>query len=145
MGLGNWFNRYILEVKAEEGVEPAKADDPPEVRAKSVELVPDFAKGCLQDIHWSMGLMGYFPTYCLGNLYAAQLWETINEQIPDLESKIARGEFAPLKEWLATNIHHHGRRYRAGELCERLTGKPLSADPLLRHLEGKLRPVYGLA
>ena len=96
-------------------------------------------------MHWSFGAIGYFPTYCLGNLYAAQLWETINEQIPDLNDQIAQGEFAPLRTWLNQNIHAHGRRYRAGELCERLTGKPLSADPLLRHLEGKLKPIYGLA
>jgi len=106
--------------------------------------VPDDRRGCLQDIHWSGGMMGYFPTYCLGNLYAAQLWETINVQIPDLESQIGRGEFGPLKSWLAKNIHHHGRRYRAGDLCQKLTGKPLGADPLLRHLEGKLKPIFGL-
>ncbi len=107
--------------------------------------VPDDRRGCLQDIHWSGGMMGYFPTYCLGNLYAAQLWESINEQIPDLDAQISRGEFGPLKDWLARNIHQHGRRYRAGELCQRLTGTPLGADPLLRHLEGKLRPIYGIA
>ena len=106
--------------------------------------VPDDRRGCLQDVHWSFGAIGYFPTYCLGNLYAAQLWETINEQIPDLNDQIACGEFAPLRTWLNQNIHAQGRRYRAGELCERLTGKPLSADPLLRHLEGKLKPIYGL-
>ncbi len=106
--------------------------------------VPDDANGCLQDVHWSFGLMGYFPTYTLGNLYAAQLWETINEQIDDLPGKVSRGELLPLLEWLQTNVYAHGRRYRAGELCERLTGKPLSADPLMRYLEGKIRPVYGL-
>ena len=100
--------------------------------------VPDDRRGCLQDVHWSFGAIGYFPTYCLGNLYAAQLWETINEQIPDLNDQIAQGEFAPLRTWLNQNIHAQGRRYRAGELCERLTGNPLSADPLLRHLEGRL-------
>ncbi|MCA9288714.1 MAG: carboxypeptidase M32 [Phycisphaerales bacterium] len=106
--------------------------------------VPDDRRGCLQDIHWSAGLIGYFPTYCLGNLYAAQFWETVSQQIPDLKAQIARGQFAPLREWLRTNIHQHGRRYLAGDLCQRITGKPLSADPLMRYLEGKLRPVYGL-
>ena len=104
--------------------------------------VPSDAKGCLQDVHWSFGLIGYFPTYTLGNLYAAQLWETINAQIPDLKSRMTRGDFLPLKNWLHQNIHRHGRRYHAGELCRMLTGKALSADPLLRHLEGKLRPLY---
>ena len=105
--------------------------------------VPDDARGCLQDVHWSFGLIGYFPTYTLGNLYAAQLWETIQQVIPDLKGKLGRGEFLPLKQWLNTNIHMHGRRYTATDLCKRVTGKPLSADPLMRHLEGKLRPLYG--
>jgi carboxypeptidase Taq len=104
--------------------------------------VPDDARGCLQDVHWSFGLIGYFPTYTLGNLYAAQFWETIRGQITDLEQQIRRGEFGPLKSWLNTNIHAHGRRYRAGDLCKMLTGQPLSADPLMRHLEGKLRGIY---
>lgn len=104
--------------------------------------VPDDARGCMQDVHWSFGLIGYFPTYTLGNLYAAQLWETILAEIPTLQEQMARGEFGALKTWLNQNIHAHGRRYRAGELCRMLTGKPLSADPLLRHLESRLRPVY---
>lgn len=104
--------------------------------------VPDNKRGCLQDVHWSFGLVGYFPTYTLGNLYAAQFWETINAQIPDLSARISRGDFAPLKAWLNTNIHAHGMHYRAADLCKLLTGKPLSADPLMRHLEGKLLPLY---
>lgn len=106
--------------------------------------VPNDAKGCLQDIHWSMTAMGYFPTYTLGNLYAAQFFEKARADMPDLEDQFRRGEFAGLKTWLNEHIHRHGRRYTPGELCEVVTGKPLSADPLLRHLEGKLRPIYGL-
>lgn len=106
--------------------------------------VPDDRRGCLQDVHWSFGLFGYFPTYTLGNLYAAQLWETINQQIPDLNAQMSRGEFGSLKAWLNKNIHAHGRRYRSAELSRMLTGKPLSADPLMRHLEGRLRPIYGI-
>lgn len=104
--------------------------------------VPDDRRGCLQDVHWSFGLFGYFPTYTLGNLYAAQLWETINAQIPTLKQQMARGELGELKSWLNTSIHAHGRRYRSDELCEKLTGSPLSAEPLLRHLEGRLKPIY---
>lgn len=106
--------------------------------------VPDDRRGCLQDVHWSFGLIGYFPTYTLGNLYAAQFWETIRGQISDLDQQIRRGDFKALKAWLNTNIHAHGKRYRAADLCKIVTGKPLSADPLMRHLEGKLRPVYGI-
>ena len=106
--------------------------------------VPDDARGCMQDVHWSAGLIGYFPTYTLGNLYAAQFWETINKKIPTLEKQIAKGQFGELKAWLNKNIHRHGRRYRAAELCENITGKPLSADPLLRHLTAKAEAVYGI-
>lgn len=105
--------------------------------------VPDDRRGCLQDVHWSHGGFGYFSTYTLGNLYAGQMWETINAQNPQLENQLARGEFGPLKTWLNENIHRHGRRYRAGELCRMITGQPLGADGLMRHLEGKIRPIYG--
>lgn len=106
--------------------------------------VPDDRRGCLQDVHWSFGLIGYFPTYTLGNLYAAQFWETIQGQVTDLDQRIRRGDFSSLKAWLNQNIHAHGKRYRAADLCKIVTGQPLSADPLMRHLEGKLRPIYGI-
>jgi len=106
--------------------------------------VPDDRRGCLQDVHWSFGLVGYFPTYTLGNLYAAQMWEKINSQITDLDDQMARGQFGALKHWLNQNVHAHGRQFSASELCKKITGKPLSADPLLRHLESKLKPIYGL-
>ena len=107
--------------------------------------VPNDALGCLQDVHWAFGLMGYFPTYCLGNLYASQLWETINADLPGLSASMAQGEFGALRGWLNEKIHVHGRRYSAAELCQRATGKPLSADPMMRHLESKIRPNYGIA
>ncbi len=106
--------------------------------------VPDDRRGCLQDIHWSMGAMGYFPTYTLGNLYASQFFETACAQMPGLVDGFARGEFSGLKRWLNENIHAHGRRYTPAELVQRVTGAPLSAEPLMRHLEGKLRPLYGI-
>ena len=106
--------------------------------------VPDDRRGCLQDIHWSSGDIGYFPTYTLGNLYSAQFFEAALEAMPDLLEQFEKGEFGGLKKWLNENIHAHGRRYRAADLCRTVTGKPLTADPLLRHLERKLRPLYGL-
>jgi carboxypeptidase Taq len=106
--------------------------------------VPSDTLGCLQDVHWSFGLIGYFPTYTLGNLYAAQFWVQITRDIPDLDKRMAKGDFVPLLTWLRKNIHQHGRRYRAAELCQRVTGRPLSADPLMAYLEGKLGPIYGL-
>lgn len=104
--------------------------------------VPDDRRGCLQDVHWSMGLIGYFPTYTFGNLYSAQFWEAIQRDIPDRDDQMARGEFSNILNWLRTRIHAHGRRYRAGELCEKITGKPLTHDPLMRHLEAKVNAVY---
>ena len=104
--------------------------------------VPDDRRGCLQDPHWASGSIGYFPTYTLGNLHAAQLYEKARTDLPDLDRHFERGEFGILKTWLNENIHVHGMRYRAAELCERVTGKPLSAEPLMRHLEDKLQPLY---
>ncbi len=106
--------------------------------------VPDNKRGCLQDVHWSFGLIGYFPTYTLGTLYAAQLWETAHSKFPDIDAQMARGEFAPLLGWLREGIHSQGRRWTAGELCERMTGRPLGPEPLMDYLRTKLRPLYGL-
>ena len=106
--------------------------------------VPDDRRGCLQDIHWAQGAMGYFPTYTLGNLYAAQFFETAQEQLSDLPDQLAAGHFAPLKAWLGKHIHSQGMRYDTESLCQHVSAKPLSADALMRHLESKLRPLYGL-
>jgi carboxypeptidase Taq len=106
--------------------------------------VPDDRRGCLQDIHWSMGSMGYFPTYTLGNLYAAQLFEAALKAMPDLPQQFASGEFGALKKWLNKNIHAQGKRYWPKDLCKVVTGSALTPEPLMRHLEGKLRPLYAL-
>ncbi|MGE3351448.1 MAG: carboxypeptidase M32 [Planctomycetota bacterium] len=106
--------------------------------------VPDDRRGCLQVVHWSCGLFGYFPTYTLGNLYAAQFAAAARRALPDLDAQMARGEFQPLREWLRANVHCHGRRYEPAALCERATGAPLSSAPFLAYLEDKLRAAYGL-
>jgi len=106
--------------------------------------VPDDRRGCLQDIHWSMGSIGYFPTYTLGNLHAAQMWESIRRDLPEIDDAIARGEFAALLGWLRRNVHGIGRRFLAPELCERITGRALSWEPLVAYLDAKLKPLYGL-
>jgi carboxypeptidase Taq len=105
---------------------------------------PDDAQGCLQDIHWSMGSIGYFPTYTLGNLYSAQFMEQAHKDLGDLEADFRRGEFGRLKGWLNEKVHRPGQRYRAGELCQRVTGKPLSHQPLLAYLRGKYAPLFGI-
>ena len=89
-----------------------------------------------------MGAMGYFPTYTMGNLYAAQFFQKARADIGDVDTQFERGEFRPLVTWLNQNIHAHGMRYRSADLCGHVTGKPLSAPPLLDHLRGKLKDVY---
>lgn len=106
--------------------------------------VPDDTRGCLQDVHWSCGLFGYFPTYTLGNMYAAQFFEAAQADLPDLDEQIGTGDFSDLKQWLNLHIHQSGSRYRATELVERVTGAVPDIGPLMRHLEGKLRPIYQL-
>ncbi|QDU94754.1 carboxypeptidase M32 [Lignipirellula cremea] len=105
---------------------------------------PDDADGILQDVHWSAALIGYFPTYALGNLYAAQFYEQADADLGGLASQFAAGEFAPLLTWLNEKIHAPGQCYSASELVQNITGKPLSHEPLIRHLRNKLSPLYGL-
>jgi carboxypeptidase Taq len=102
-------------------------------------------EGCLQDIHWSAGLFGYFPTYTLGNLYAAELMAAARRQISDLDEQFARGEFGELREWLRESVHRQGRRYAPRDLIERAIGRPVTAGPLLDHLWGKFGELYGVS
>ncbi len=104
---------------------------------------PDDAQGCLQDIHWSMGIFGYFPTYALGNLYAAQFFQAAMRALPELDVQLARGNLKPLREWLREHIHQHGQRYRAEELVKVVTGNALSHEPFIDYLNTKYRPLYG--
>jgi carboxypeptidase Taq len=105
---------------------------------------PDDRQGCLQDIHWSMGGLGYFPTYTLGNLYAAQLMAAARAQLPGLEDGFARGQFGGLKGWLNEKVHRPGRSYRSGELCRRVTGEGLRHEPLVAYLREKYGRLYDL-
>jgi carboxypeptidase Taq len=105
---------------------------------------PSDADGVLQDIHWSAGLFGYFATYSLGNLYASQFFAQADRDLGGLEAMFRRGEFAPLREWLAEKIHRQGRRYTAAELVKRITGAPISHDNLMKHLRAKFEPLYAI-
>jgi carboxypeptidase Taq len=102
------------------------------------------AEGCLQDIHWSAGLFGYFPTYTLGNLYAAQLFNTARSELAGLDDSFARGDFAELLSWLRDKIHRYGQRYRPIPLIERATGARPSARPLIESLRHKYGELYGV-
>jgi carboxypeptidase Taq len=133
--------RFEIEVALMEG--SLSVDDVPTAWAEGTQRllgleVPGPAQGVLQDIHWSSGLMGYFPTYAIGNLMAAQLWERIRADIPAIDEHLARGAFAPLRDWLREHVHRHGRTYEPRELLRRITGEDLRVDPLVSYLRGKL-------
>ena len=96
----------------------------------------------LQDVHWSLGMFGYFPTYTLGSLYSAQFAETYERDRP-LWEEVGRGQFSGLLSWLRTNVHEQGQRYSAEELVARATGKGLDTAAFFRHLEGRLAALSG--
>jgi len=105
---------------------------------------PDDAQGCLQDVHWSSGYIGYFPTYSLGNLYSAQFFAQAKKELGNLDEQFTRGDFGKLKERLREKIHRQGQRYRAEKLVEVVTGKPLSHRPLMDYLKTKYSELYGI-
>ncbi len=105
---------------------------------------PNDAQGVLQDIHWSFGGFGYFSTYALGNLVSAQLWEKINQDIPDLTEQIRSGKFENLLGWLRTHIHAHGRKFEPQELVQKVTGSKIDPAPYMRYLRQKYGQIYGL-
>lgn len=98
---------------------------------------PDDKRGCLQDIHWSMGSFGYFPTYLLGTLYASHLFEKFSKDHPDWEKRVESGDLQFIKTWLHQKIHRHGRTYPPLELMERATGKPFSPKAFLNYIKKK--------
>jgi len=101
------------------------------------------AEGCLQDVHWSAGLIGYFPTYTLGNLYSAQLFAKADEELGGLHKKFEEGNFSELLSWLRKNIHQNGKRYRAEDLLKKVTGETLSHKPLMDYMNKKFGELYG--
>lgn len=105
---------------------------------------PNDSVGVLQDVHWSGGMIGYFPTYALGNLVSAQWWEVLHRDIPDLDEQIAQGKFDALLGWLRQNIHRHGSKFEPQELVQRITGSKIDAKPYVRYLKSKYSEIYGL-
>ncbi len=100
------------------------------------------AEGVLQDVHWSDGSFGYFPSYCLGNMLAAQLWYAALDQLPGLEDDFEKGDFSRLLDWLRDKVHRHGKRYYLKVLAVSATGQPLSPKPLIRYLKDRYIPLY---
>ena len=107
--------------------------------------MPDDARGILQDVHWGAGAIGYFPSYTLGAIAAAQLFAAAKRELGDLDAMIARGEFAPLREWLREKVHAQGSLHASpDELLIAATGEPLSTKYFLEHLRGKYSELYQL-
>ncbi|KAF0107966.1 MAG: carboxypeptidase Taq [Anaerolineaceae bacterium] len=139
--------RLEIEIALMEGKVAVK-DLPALWNAKMQEYLgvtpPNDAKGVLQDIHWSGGMVGYFSTYALGNLMSAQLWEKINQQIPNLPDQVRAGKFEELLGWLRANIHAHGRKFEPQELIQKVTGSRIDPAPYMRYLTKKYSEIYGL-
>lgn len=102
------------------------------------------AEGVLQDVHWSGGMIGYFPTYALGNLISVQLWDVINKDIPDLEAQIEQGQFGTLLGWLREKVHRHGSKFDPQELVQKITGSKIDPQPYVKYLRTKFTDIYGL-
>jgi len=137
--------RVELEIALIEGAIAVK-DLPDAWKSRMQEYLgitpPDDAAGVLQDIHWSAGLFGYFATYTLGNLIAAQLWETFQAIEPARDDRMRQGDFSALRSWLRSQIHQYGRMYQPQELVKRVTGSSIDPEPYLRYLESKYRGIY---
>ena len=146
------YNLHILlRFELEQGLVDGSIDvsDLPGLWMEKMEAYLGFrpendALGVLQDPHWSFGLIGYFPTYTLGNLYAAQFFHRAQEEMPDLMAGVSSGNLGDLREWLRSRIHARGMRLTAAELVEEVTGEPLNVDYLMGYLEGKFEALYGL-
>ncbi|HXN40066.1 MAG TPA: hypothetical protein VN892_18695, partial [Solirubrobacteraceae bacterium] len=129
--------RFELELALVEG-DLAVADLPGAWREQmrrllGIEVASD-ALGCLQDVHWGAGAFGYFPSYALGCLIAAQLWEALEGELGPRAEDLSRGEAAPIQRWLAERVHRHGRRLDTIALVEHATGRALEIEPFLRYV-----------
>jgi carboxypeptidase Taq len=139
--------RFEIEKALIEG--SLKVEDIPEAWNSKMEkmmgITPsNYKEGCLQDVHWSMGAFGYFPTYTLGNMYCSQFFIAFENEHPNWEKKVAKGELAFIKDWLSDNVYQHGRRYSSHELIKKATGKKFSEKPYVSYLNDKYSAIYNL-
>ncbi|MGO4273695.1 carboxypeptidase M32, partial [Paenibacillus sp. TAF58] len=139
--------RYELEKGLFNGT-IAVADLPKAWNAKYEEylgVVPaNDGEGVLQDVHWSGGAFGYFPSYALGNMYAAQFTHTLRKELPNFDSLITEGNLVPIKEWLTDKVYQHGKLLTPNEIIRQVTGEELNPDYLVQYLEEKYQTVYGI-
>jgi carboxypeptidase Taq len=137
--------RYEVEKRLIDGNLPVK--DVPEFWNENYKSylgvnVPDAKNGCLQDIHWSHGSFGYFPTYSLGSLYAAQFFAFMQTKYPGLTNEIAQGNYSNIHQWLQSKVYQYGKTYTSNELCNKATGEPLEMSYFLQYLNNKYQMVY---
>ena len=139
--------RYEMEVELLEG-RLAVADAPAAWNARMVQYLgitpPTDREGILQDVHWSAGLMGYFPTYTLGNILSVQIYQAALARHPSIPDEIARGQFKTLFDFLRNNLHRYGRKYPPPDLIRRATGQPLTVEPYVSYLKTKFSALYGV-
>lgn len=139
--------RLEMEIALMEG--SLRAKDAPEAWNEKFKaylgiLPPDDAHGILQDVHWSFGGFGYFPTYALGNLVSAQIWERMLQDLPDIEAQIAQAKFDGLLNWLREHVHVYGAKYEPQELVQKITGSSINPEPFMRYLKAKFGEIYSL-
>jgi carboxypeptidase Taq len=139
--------RLEMEIALMEG--SLKAKDAPEAWNAKFEdylgiVPPTNALGVLQDVHWSFGGFGYFPTYALGNLVSAQLWERLEKDVPDVEAQVEKANFAVILNWLRENVHVYGAKYEPQELVQKVTGSKITPEPFMRYLDRKFKDIYSL-
>jgi Zn-dependent M32 family carboxypeptidase len=142
----------ILRFELEQGLfdDSISVDDLPTIWNKKIKdmlglAVESNKLGVLQDVHWSFGAMGYFPSYTLGAMIACQLHEQCQQSIPDMKDKIRKGEFKEIREWLRNNVHEKGSLYsKPDDLLLDITGKPLDPQVFVKYLEKKYKDIYNL-
>ena len=139
--------RLELEIGLMDGTVAVK--DLPEIwNAKMKEYLgvspENDAEGVLQDVHWSGGSIGYFPTYALGNLISAQIWECMERDISGLHENIRNGKFEEILQWLREKLHRHGSKFEPQEIVKRVTGSEINPAPYLRYLDSKYKEIYGI-
>ena len=139
--------RFELEKALIEG--SLKVKDLPEAWNSAMSdylgIVPDTdTEGCLQDVHWSSGLFGYFPAYALGNLIGAQTWQALKKDVGDTDEVLRHGQLGAIRNWLHDHIYVYGQRLYPNELLKAATGESLQAGPFVNYLENKYGALYNL-
>ena len=139
--------RFELEVELLSG-QLAMKDLPEAWNSKYTEYLgitpPTDSLGCLQDVHWSRGSIGYFPTYAMGNLIGGQMWKVLKEDLGDTSSLMVAGNFKPILDWLVEKVYRQAKRYSSRELVTQITGRPMEPHDWLEYATQKYTSIYSL-